>query len=60
MVQGAMATDYKSLVEERNKMRHVMDTGRKGSVYHIQATAKYHQIVSQIKTKFRKEYYKNK
>lgn len=54
-----MTTDYKSLVAERNRMRNVMDNGRKGSVYHTQATKRYREIQGHIKSIFRNKAQKN-
>jgi len=57
-VTNNMKMSYTQLVEERNKMKRVLDTGRKSQPYYKQAQDKYAQIQAQIKFIFRANHHK--
>ena len=48
-----MDSEYDKLVSERNEMKRIVDTGRKGTVYHTQAINRYSIAKDKIKTLFR-------
>jgi hypothetical protein len=45
--------DYAKLKLEKDAMKHVMDNGRKGTLYHAQATERYNKTLKDIKKIFR-------
>jgi hypothetical protein len=47
---------YQELVKERNAMKQVIDSGRKGTVYHTQAMERYKKAVVEIKNMFRQQH----